>query len=37
MLGEISKALLVSELCTAFKRDNVNFSTSKFIDACDID
>ena len=36
MLGEVNKALLISELCTAFKRDNNMFSTSKFVDACDV-
>ena len=31
----INKDTFIDDLCTLFKQDNNNFSTSKFIDACD--
>jgi|10_taG_2_1085330.scaffolds.fasta_scaffold139779_2 hypothetical protein len=36
MLPTLSKTAVVSELCTLFVRDNINFDMKRFIDACDI-
>ena len=31
----INKKTFINELCVVFKRDNSNFDTQRFIDACD--
>ena len=31
----VNKDALIDDLCVVFKRDNSNFNTQRFIDACD--
>ena len=35
MLPQVSKAGLVTDLCKEFKRDNINFNYTRFIEACE--
>ena len=35
MLPQINKAGLVTDLCKEFKRDNINFNYTRFIEACE--